>query len=241
MNWQFLWETFWLSLQGVPVTLAIAVIAILIGTPFALVLAVAKIRELPVLTPLINLYITATRSTPLILQILIMYSLVPSLINRVAQAQNWSLDVFAINPIYYAYIVFTLSAIAALTEIYRAALLTVDRGQIEAALASGLSELQAFRRIVFPQAIGTAIPNLSNLTISLIKGTSLVFVMTVRDITAIARIEAAYGYNYIEAYLDIFIVYILICSIIQLAFNLLERYFNRHKSTHTAGNLEVTT
>lgn len=240
MDWQFLWETFWLSLQGVPVTLAIALMAIIIGSPFALVFALAKMKQLPVVTQLINLYITATRSTPMILQILIMYSLVPSLINRVAQAQNWSLDVFAINPIYYAYIVFTLTAIAALTEIYRAALLTVDRGQIEAALASGLSELQTFYRIVCPQAIGTAIPNLSNLTVSLVKGTSLVFVMTVRDITAIARIEAAYGYNYIEAYLDIFMVYVLICSIIQLLFNLLEKYFNRHKSKQTAQELEVT-
>jgi L-cystine transport system permease protein len=57
-----------------------------------------------------------------------------------------------------------------------------------------------------------------------VKGTSLVFVMTVKDITAIAKVEAAYGYQYFESYLVIFLMYILICGLIQFLFNKLENY-----------------
>ena len=69
----------------------------------------------------------------------------------------------------------------------------------------------------------SALPNLCNLVINLIKNSSLAFLMTVKDITAVAKIEASYGFNYIEAYLDIFVIYILICSVIQFLFRFIEK------------------
>ena len=110
-----------------------------------------------------------------------------------------------------------------LSEIIRSSLLTVNKGQLEAALAIGLTKKQAYLRIIFPQAIKQALPNLCNLVINLVKGTSLVFVMTVKDITAIAKVEAAYGYHYFESYFVIFVIYIVICGLIQYAFKVLER------------------
>lgn len=110
-----------------------------------------------------------------------------------------------------------------LSEIIRSAILTVDKGQLEAAQAIGLTNVQAYRRIIFPQAIRSALPNLCNLVINLVKGTSLVFVMTVKDITAIAKVEAAYGYRYFESYFVIFIMYFIICGLIQYGFRLLEK------------------
>ena len=86
------------------------------------------------------------------------------------------------------------------------------RSQLEAAQAIGLTNRQAYIRIVFPQALRSALPNLCNLVINLVKGTSLVFVMTIKDITAIAKVEASYGYQYFESYLVIFILYIVICG-----------------------------
>ena len=132
-------------------------------------------------------------------------------------------NIFDINPIYYAYIIFGLMTTGSLSEIIRSAILTVDKGQLEAAQAIGLSTSQAYIRIVFPQAIRQALPNLCNLVINLVKGTSLVFVMTVKDITAIAKIEAAYGYHYFESYFVIFIIYIVICGLIQYGFKFLEK------------------
>jgi L-cystine transport system permease protein len=74
-----------------------------------------------------------------------------------------------------------------------------------------------------------ALPNICNLTINLIKGTSLAFLMTVKDVTAIAKIQASFGYNYIESYLDIFVVYIIICAAAQYLFTLAEKYFGSYR------------
>lgn len=240
MNWRYLLDTFWLSLEGIPVTLHITLLALLVGTPIALFFAFVKMNGSSVATGIINAYITIIRGTPMVLQILIIYSLIPSLFNQLVKALNWPIDVFAINPIHYANIVFTITAIASLTEIYRSAILTVDGGQLEAALASGLTPAAAYRRIVFPQALEAALPNLCNLMIQLVKGTSLAFIMTVKDITAIAKIQASYGYNYIESYLDVFLIYILLCSMIQWLFHLLEQRFRRYRGKIPAGKRGVS-
>lgn len=222
MDIQYLIKTFWLSLKGVPVTLSITFLAMLLGTPFALYFAHIKMKSNQLASRLVNGYVTVIRSTPMILQILIVYSLLPSLLNRLVKYLGLSINIFKINPIFYAVIVFTFSAVAALTEIYRSAILAVDSGQKEAALASGLSDYQANWRIIYPQALQIALPNLCNLVIYLVKGTSLVFIMTVKDITAIAKVEASFGYNYIESYLDVLLIYLIICSVIQVVFQLVE-------------------
>jgi len=107
--------------------------------------------------------------------------------------------------------------------------LTVDKGQLEAAQAIGLTTSQAYVRIIFPQALRSALPNLANLVINIVKGTSLVFVMTIKDITAIARVEASYGYQYFESYFVIFLQYILICGLIQWGFSILEKRYIRRE------------
>lgn len=75
--------------------------------------------------------------------------------------------------------------------------------------------------------------NNDNVIINIIKATSLAFLMSVQEITAIAKIEAAYGYNYTEAYLVIFVVYIILCSIIQLLFSLAEKNIGKYRDTNT--------
>ncbi len=82
---------------------------------------------------------------------------------------------------------------------------------------------------MIPQAIVSALPNICNTTVNLLKSTSLAFMMTVKDITAVAKLNAAYGYNYIEAYLIIFFIYIVLCTVVQLLFKMLERYFSSYK------------
>ena len=70
-------------------------------------------------------------------------------------------------------------------------------------------------------------PSLCNVTISLIKNTSLAFMMAVKDITAVGKIAASYGYNYVEVYIDVFVVYIIVCTLDQFGFQLCERHFGR--------------
>ena len=221
MDFSYISETFIKALAGIPVTLGIMIVSILISFFPALFLALGRIYKVKGVTGFSVVYLAFIRSTPPILLILFFYSLFPSLINQVLKASGF--NVFDINPIYYAFVIFGLMTTGSLSEIIRSSLLTVNKGQLEAALAIGLTKKQAYLRIIFPQAIKQALPNLCNLVINLVKGTSLVFVMTVKDITAIAKVEAAYGYHYFESYFVIFVIYIVICGLIQYAFKVLER------------------
>lgn len=108
-------------------------------------------------------------------------------------------------------------------------MLSVDRIQLEAGLSAGLSPFKVYTRIILPQAYEAALPNLCNATISLLKGTSLAFMMSVKEITAIAKTQATYGYDYVEAYLDIFFMYIILCMAIQGIYKVLEVRVNRHR------------
>ncbi|TAA14782.1 amino acid ABC transporter permease [Streptococcus parasuis] len=222
MDIQYIISTFLKTLAGVPVTLGIMLVSIILSFFPALFLALGRHYKVKGVTSFSIIYLAFIRSTPQILLILFFYSLFPSLLNNLFKGTG--INVFNIPPIAYAFVIFSLMTIGSLSEIIRSAILTVDKGQLEAAQAIGLSNSQAYIRIIFPQALRSALPNLCNLVINLVKGTSLVFVMTVKDITAIAKVEAAYGYQYFESYLVIFLMYILICGLIQFLFNKLENY-----------------
>ena len=223
MDFNFISKTFLATLGGVPVTLLIMVVSILLSFLPALFLALGQIYKVKGVRSFSVIYLAFIRATPPILLILFFYSLFPSLLNSFFKSIGSHFNVFEINPIYYAFIIFSLMTTGSLAEILRSAILTVDKGQLEAAQAIGLTNRQAYIRIGFPQALRAALPNLCNLVINLVKGTSLVFVMTIKDITAIAKVEASYGYQYFESYLVIFILYIVICGVIQWGFNRLEK------------------
>ena len=223
MDFNFISKAFLATLGGVPVTLLIMVVSILLSFLPALFLALGQIYKVKGVRSFSVIYLAFIRATPPILLILFFYSLFPSLLNSFFKSIGSHFNVFEINPIYYAFIIFSLMTTGSLAEILRSAILTVDKGQLEAAQAIGLTNRQAYIHIVFPQALRSALPNLCNLVINLVKGTSLVFVMTIKDITAIAKVEASYGYQYFESYLVIFILYIVICGVIQWGFNRLEK------------------
>ena len=223
MDLNYIVNTFLVTLKGIPVTLIIMIVAILLSFIPALLLALGQIYKVRGVRTFSVVYLAFIRATPPILLILFFYSLFPSLLNQIFKSLGSQVDVFKFNPLYYAFIIYSLMTTGSLSEILRSAILTVDRGQLEAAQAIGLTDFQAYRRIVFPQALRSALPNLANLVINLVKGTSLVFVMTVKDITALAKIEASHSYQYSESYLVIFVIYLIICGLIQWIFRDLEK------------------
>ena len=230
MDLDYIAKTFLETLKGVPTTLVIMIVAMVLSFVPALFLALGQIYKVKGVRTFSLVYLAFIRATPPILLILFFYSLFPSLLNQFLKSIGSDIDIFKLNPIYYAFIIYSLMTTGSLSEILRSAILTVDKGQLEAAQAIGLTNSQAYVRIVFPQALRSALPNLANLVINIVKGTSLVFVMTIKDITAIARVEASYGYQYFESYFVIFLQYILICGLIQWGFSLLEkRYIRREK------------
>ena len=225
MDLNYIVNTFLVTLKGIPVTLMIMIVAILLSFIPALLLALGQIYKVRGVRTFSVVYLAFIRATPPILLILFFYSLFPSLLNQIFKSLGSQVDVFKFNPLYYAFIIYSLMTTGSLSEILRSAILTVDKGQLEAAQATGLTNFQAYRRIVFPQALRSALPNLANLVINLVKGTSLVFVMTVKDIAALAKVEASHSYQYSESYLVIFVIYLIICGLIQWIFRGLEKRY----------------
>lgn len=232
LNTKFMVKTFWLALEGVPTTLKLTFITLFISMILGFLLALVKLNKKGIGNFMATAYVSFIRGTPVVLQILFLYSIFPSLLNYVIkEILKLNINVFEFNPIIYAYMVFILNTTAVLTEVFRSALSAIPKGQMEAALSVGLNIYQAYIRIIIPQAFVSAMPNICNTTVNLLKSTSLAFMMTVKDVTAIAKIEAAYGYNYIEAYLDILLIYILLCTTIQILFRFIEERVSAYKKT----------
>ena len=192
LDYGFMIETFYKIWDGIGVTLGLTALSLIIALPISFYMAVIRLRGHKLGTGITRFYISFVRGTPLVLQILLMYSLLPSFLN------------------------FALKSMGS-------ALMSIDKGQMEAGVSVGLSEWQTYRQIIIPQAMVVALPAVSNITVNLIKGTSLAFLMTVKDVLAIGKIAASYGYNYIEAYLDVFVVYIIVCTIVQLIYRIAEK------------------
>ncbi|WP_296826308.1 amino acid ABC transporter permease [uncultured Megasphaera sp.] len=224
LDYGFMIETFYKVWDGIGVTLGLTALSLLIALPISFYMAVIRLRGNKLGTGITRFYISFVRGTPLVLQILLMYSLLPSFLNFALKSMGSSFNIFeSVNPFWYAVIVFSLNTIALLAEVFRSALMSIDKGQMEAGVSIGLSEWQTYRQIIIPQAMVVALPAVSNITVNLIKGTSLAFLMTVKDVLAIGKIAASYGYNYIEAYLDVFVVYIIVCTIVQIVYRIAEK------------------
>ena len=227
LNIKFMGETLVKVLAGIPVTLEITVFTLLIAGPLAFLSAVARAENRKVAGRLIAGYVSFIRGTPVIL---FLYSLLPSLLNHlIRNVLQLDYNIFDWNPVVYAYVVFIVNNLAVLTEVFRSALQTVNQGQLEAGLAVGMTKRQTYLRIIIPQAMVAAMPNLCNSTIGLLKSTSLAYMMGVKEITSIARTAAAYGYDYIEAYLDVFFVYLVLCTVVQLIFKGIEKRISVYK------------
>lgn len=230
LNTEFMARTLIAVLSGVPVTLKLTFFTLLLSTPIAFFMALARMKKSGATGRLIAAYVSFIRGTPIVLQILFLYSLLPTLLNyMIKTGLGLDFNIFNVDASLYAYIVFSFNTTAVLSEVFRSALFTVDHGQLEAALSVGFTRRQAYTRIVVPQALVSALPNICNATVNLLKSTSLAFMMTVKDITAVAKLNAAYGYNYIEAYLIIFFIYIILCTAVQLLFKLVEGYFSSYR------------
>lgn len=219
----FMADTFLKIWSGIGTTLGLTALSLLIAIPFAFYMALLRIRGNVLGSSLTKAYVSFVRGTPIVLQILLFYSLLPSFLNVVVKSLGLDFNVFeSIDPFWYAVIIFALNTTALLSEVFRSALLSIPRGQLEAGVSIGLSPFQTYRKIIIPQAVVVALPAVCNITVNLIKGTSLAFLMTVKDVLAVGKIAASYGYNYIEAYLDVFVVYLIVCTVVQLAYKLAE-------------------
>lgn len=229
INKDFLIDTFFVALSGVPVALLVTIVSLLIAVPIGFFLALTRINEVPVLNRFTKIYVSFVRGTPIIIQIFVLYSSIPLILNGIFEKYNINTSIYDIHPLWYAFIIFSFNTAATLIEVFRSALSTVDRGQLEAAQSIGLTSAQAYRRIIIPQALVVALPNICTATVNLIKATSLGYAISLQEITLKAKVAANVGYNYVEAYLDIFLVYLILCMVVEYLFKLYEKRLKRFK------------
>ena len=128
-----------------------------------------------------------------------------------------------IPPIIFAIVALGLNQSAFDSETIRAAIQSVEKGQVEAAKSLGMNGLQIFFRVLLPQAVTVAIPSLGNSLIGLVKGTSLAFTCSVVEITAQGKILAGNSYRYFEVYCSLAIIYWVITIFIERLFTYIEK------------------
>jgi len=133
------------------------------------------------------------------------------------------------SPLIYALIAYTLNTSAYQSEVFRSSIQTIDRGQFEAAYSIGMTTFQAIKRIIFPQSLVAAIPNLGNIFISLIKATSLAFAVKVVEIMAISKVIANDGYRYLEMYLVASLIYWILCFFFERLFVVIEKKLSHYE------------
>ncbi|WP_288480418.1 amino acid ABC transporter permease [uncultured Deinococcus sp.] len=201
-------------LRATPTTLGFALAAMLLGLPLGFLVALSRLSRFAALRGVSSVFVSFIRGTPLLVQIFVIYYGLPSL------------DL-TLNPVAGGVIALTLNAAAYLSETIRAAILSIPKGQREAATSLGLSGSQTMRLIVLPQAARVALPSLSNTLIGLVKDTSLVSVITVVELLRSAQLVIARTFEPFGPYLAAALIYWVISSLLELVQRALERRFAR--------------
>lgn len=214
----FFFRTFFTVLKGVPVTLLMTAGALLISVPLGFLVAVTRVNRIPVFKEIAALYVSFIRGTPVVVQIFIAYSIFPTILKNLVEANGWNIDVYKISPVWYAVIIFGFNIATHFSEIFRSALLSVPAGQKEAACSMGFTTFQTYWRFIIPQAFVVAAPSFCTASMNMLKNTSLAFMMGVMDIVGQAKAAAGVGYRYFEAYTDIFVVYLIVCLLYEKLF-----------------------
>lgn len=222
----FIWTAFVQILPAIPITLQITVVSMFLGLSIGTIVALIRIYKVPILHPIAAGYVTLIRGTPMITHLLLIYFGLQMIIDSLAESFGWSFNSVSIPMIGFAYISFSVTAGAYLSEVVRSGMIAVNKGQIEAAHAVGMTTFQALRRIVLPQAFAASLPNLSNSVIGMLHGSTLAFTVSVVDINAQAQIVASTNWKFFEAYLAAALIFWGLTILIERLTALIEKRIN---------------
>jgi len=203
-------------LQGTGITLKVYFMTILFSIPIGIFCSIGKLSRFALLRWILGAYTWVFRGTPLLLQLFFAY---------------YGLPVFGIEfqPLTAAYMTFIFNYAAYFTEIFRAGIQSIDKGQYEAAKALGMSYSQTMRRIILPQAVKVVLPPMGNEAINLIKDTALCAALSIPEILRNAKVTVSRDFD-VEAYLIAALIYLLFTFIIIRIFRLLEKKYSYYSS-----------
>lgn len=210
-------------LAYLPVTLFITFFSMLLGVMLGLIIAIIKMNKIPVLSQIAAVFVSFIRGTPLLVQLYLSFYGIPIILRYINYFYDTNYNINSIPPMLFVLIAFSLNEAAYNSETIRAALQSVNKGQIEAAQSLGMTYYQLLRRIVIPEAFIVALPNLGNTLIGLLKGTSLAFVCSVTEMTGRGKTLAGNSYRYFEVYISLALIYWVLTILIELLVKYLEK------------------
>ncbi|EEW26857.1 amino acid ABC transporter permease [Rhodobacter ferrooxidans] len=213
--------------KGIRITVFVTLVGFALACLIGLGLALAAQSRFLALRQAARFYVEVVRGVPIIVLLLyVAFAATPALV----LAWNWATGPLGFDPLksrdfsllWRAVIALTLAYAAFLAEVFRAGLLSVDKGQIEAAQALGLNGWQRFRHIVFPQAFRTILPPLGNDFVAMVKDSSLVSVLGVADVTQLGKVTSAGNFRYFETYNVVALIYLTMTVTLSLGLRKLE-------------------
>lgn len=215
IDFNLIFEYKYILLNGLIVTLQIAALASLIGLLLGITLALMQTSHNRILRSIVNVYVIIIRGTPMLIQILCAYFLLPQM----------GIDIPAF---WTAIIAIGLNSAAYISQVVRSGITAVGRGQIEAAKVLGFSTHDTIRYIVLPQALRTALPALGNEFVTLIKDSALASLIGVAELTKQANFIKSTTFDAITVYFAVAILYLMLTSTVSFLIAHLERRMHIH-------------
>lgn len=231
-DYKFAVQAFPQILSGIPTTLLVTVCSIAVGLFIGGGLNYLQSHKVFFWGRFCRVYVSFFRSTPLIVQLYVAYFGLPEIAGLIRGEAGVSPSIFP--PMLCTLTVFSLNTSAYMSELIRSAISSVDSGQMEACCSVGMTTWQSYRRVIIPQAFVEALPNIGNMFLNLIQGTSLAYSIQLMEIMAKAKFLASYGLRYMESYADASIVYWILCILFAALFRSAERKLGRSKKPLTS-------
>ena len=216
MDWQLVWDSLGpIATYALIGTIPLALASFAIGIVLALAVALMRLSPVPVVSALARAYVSVIRGTPLLVQLFIVFYGLGSIGIKIVP---WPSAILA----------FSLNVGGYAAEVIRAAILSVPKGQWEAAHMIGMSRRQALQRIILPQAARVSVPPLSNTFISLVKDTSLASTVLVTELFRRAQEIATFTSEFMLIYIEAAAVYWVLCLVLSFGQSRLERRLDRY-------------
>ena len=214
------------------VTFRMVAVAMLFGTLLGIAIALLRNKKIPVVRQILAVYISFMRGTPLLVQMCLAYYGIPILFGNIFQ-NVFGINLNRIDVTVYVIIAFILNEGAFLGEIFRGAIASVPAVQTEAGYSVGMTGLQTFRRIVFPQAVVIALPMYGVDLISVFQNTSIAFVVGVVEMMGKARTLGVSTGHTLEGFVVVALIYIMVSLLLKRFFYLLEKRWKENgKAVH---------
>lgn len=199
-------------IEGLKNTLGVFILTLLLSIPLGIIVAILRLSNIKIVNFISSLYVLVMRGTPLLLQLIFIFFGLPII--------GVSIDRFPA-----AIIAFTLNYAAYFGEIFRSGIKDIDKGQFEASKILGLSKWFTFKKIILPQSLKKTLPSIANEVITLVKDTSLVYVVGIGELLRAGKIASNRDASLLPLFL-IGIIYLLLIVILTKIFNRLEKKYS---------------